>query len=364
LSVTIKDIAREANVSYATVSRAFTNAYGVRPATRQKVLEIARRLNYSPNGIARGLVLKKTKTIGLIIPDITNPFFPEVARGIEEGAKEEGYSVFLCNTNWEQDRESQYVRLLAEKRVDGLIIASVSDAPDPLLEMLFESIPVVCVDRPPHSPRWSYVVIDNLRGAVMATSHLIEAGYRSIGFIGAIEQSLPVDERLKGYRMAMEQHGLPVEERYIRIGNFRQESGEAIIQDMIRNGDHPRAVFAENDVVALGVIQGIREAGLSVPGDIAVVGFDDIPIASYRYIQLTTVLQPKYDMGRAAAGILFEEIRGRSAADGGNGGVGPDVKRRPRSGSATGFDAATGMPGRKVLILEPRLIVRKTSVAT
>lgn len=343
MSVTIKDIAKEAHVSYATVSRAFNNTYGVKPETRGKILEIAQRLNYSPNGIARGLVLKQTKTIGLIIPDITNPFFPEVARAIEEGAQEEGYSVFLCNTNWEQERESQYIKLLTEKRVDGLIIASVSNALNPAQEALFDSIPVVYVDRPPHSPKWSYVVIDNVRGGFIATKHLIEAGYRTIGFIGAVEQSLPIDERLKGYRMAMDRYGLPIEERYIKIGHFKQESGAAFIQEMIRQGDHPRAVFAENDVVALGVIQGVREMGLSVPGDVAVVGFDDIPIASFQYIQLSTVGQPKYDMGRAAARILFEEISRRS-----------ELKS----------ELATEDHGRRVVILEPQLIVRKTSVAS
>jgi LacI family transcriptional regulator len=343
LSVTIKDIAREAQVSYATVSRAFNNTYGVKPETRERILEIARRLNYTPNGLARGLVLKQTKTIGLIIPDITNPFFPEVARGIEDAAKEEGYSVFLCNTNWEQDRESQYIKLLAEKRVDGLIVASVSDAPNQALEEVFDSTPVVFVDRPPQTPRWSCVVIDNVRGGFIATRHLIEAGYRTIGFIGAVEQSLPIDERLQGYRMAMERHGLPIEERYIRIGHFKQESGEAIIQEMIRKGDYPRAVFAENDVVALGVIQGARAMGLSVPGDIAVVGFDDIPIASFQYIQLTTVGQPKYDMGKTAARILLDEIGARAVQK---------------------ADPSFEPPGRRVLILEPQLVVRKTSVAS
>ncbi len=340
--MTIKDIAREAHVSYATVSRAFSKTCSVKPETRTRILEIAKRLNYTPNGLARGLVLKQTKTIGLIIPDITNPFFPEVAHGIEEGAKEEGYSIFLCNTNWEHESESQYVRLLAEKRVDGLIIASVFKAPDPEQEALFESIPVVYVDRPPHSTRWSYVVIDNVRGGFIATKHLIEAGYRTIGFIGAVEQSLPIDERLQGYRMAMERYGIPIDERYIKIGHFKQESGVAFIQEMIRQHDYPRAVFAENDVVALGVIQGVREMGLSVPGDIAVVGFDDIPIASYQFIQLTTVLQPKYDMGKAAVKILLEEIARRS-----------ESKAHPEKEG----------DGRRVLILEPQLIVRKTSVA-
>ena len=351
MHITIKDIAREAHVSYATVSRAFNNRYGVRSETRDKVLEIASRLNYTPNGIARGLVLKQTKTIGLVIPDITNPFFPEVARGIEEGAKEEGYSVFLCNTNWEQERQLQYIRLLAEKRVDGLIIAPMSDAPDPEAERLHRSVPVVYVDRAPRNTERSYVVIDNVRGGFIATRHLIEAGYRKIGFIGAVEQALPIDERLKGFRMAMEHHGVPIDERFIRIGHFNQETGVTFIEGMIKEGDYPQAVFAENDIVALGVIHGVREMGLSVPGDVAVVGFDDISIASLHYVQLTTVFQPKYEMGRTAVRILLDEIGAQA------GPASTETADRARAKKST-------EPSRRVVILEPRLIVRKTSIAT
>ena len=351
LNITIKDIAREAHVSYATVSRAFNNRDGVRSETRDKVLKIANRLNYSPNGIARGLVLKQTKTIGLVIPDITNPFFPEVARGIEEGAKEEGYSVFLCNTNWEQERQFQYIKLLAEKRVDGLIIAPMSDAPDPEGERLHGSIPVVYVDRAPQNTDRSYVVIDNVRGGFIATRHLIEAGYRKIGFIGAVEQSLPIDERLKGFRMAMERYGLPIDERFIRIGHFNQETGVNFIEGMIKEGDYPQAVFAENDIVALGVIHGVREMGLSVPGDVAVVGFDDISIASLHYIKLTTVVQPKYEMGKAAVKFLLDEI-GVKAGSTSLGAAGHAEMRK------------SAEPSRRVVILEPRLIIRKTSIIT
>jgi LacI family transcriptional regulator len=376
LQITIKDIAKEAHVSFATVSRAFNGVYGVRPATRKRILEIAERLNYTPNGIARGLVRKQTKTIGLILPDITNPFYPEVARGIEEGAKKDGYSVFLCNTNWEQQRQSQYIQILAEKRVDGIIIAPVADATDPLLDRLFDTIPVVYVDRPPQNTRRSYVVIDNVRGGFIATEHLIEAGYRAIGFVGGVEQSMPVDERLKGFRMAMERHGLPIEDRFIKIGHFRQETGISYIEELIRQGSYPRAVFAENDIVALGVIQGVRQMGLSVPEDVAVIGFDDIPIASFGYIQLSTVLQPKYEMGVAAVRILIEHIqaraaerrpsprssrrgggsddRGAAAARGGSG-ESPESTADPRGGASEGFDR------RQVVILEPELIVRKSS---
>ncbi len=360
MNITIKDIAKEAHVSYATVSRAFNGGYGVRQATRSRIMEIATRLNYSPNGIARGLVKKQTKTIGLIIPDITNPFYPEVARGIEEGAKGDGFSVFLCNTNWEQDRQSQYIDLLAEKRVDGIIIAPVSDASDPAQERLFDSIPVVYVDRPPQNTNRSYVVIDNVRGGFLATKHLIEAGYGTIGFIGAAEQSMPIDERLAGYKMAMERYGRHVEDRYIKIGHFKQEIGASFIEMMIGEGDYPRAVFAENDIVALGVIQGARKMGLSVPEDIAVVGFDDIPIASFQYVQLSTVLQPKYEMGKAAVKILLEDIGARAALSKKRAALSP-ASREDEKSMSTASNTETNS-ARRVVILEPELIVRKTSV--
>ncbi len=334
MNATIKDIAKRARVSYATVSRALNNKYGVRPETRARIREIARKMSYSPNGIARGLVKRQTRTIGLIIPDITNPFFPEVARGIEDGAQERGYSVFLCNTNWEDARERQYLELLAEKRVDGLVVAPISNVVDAVRGRQYGSIPVVYVSNAPQGTARSFVVIDNVRGAYLATRHLIDSGYRRIGFIGAVEGSLSIDERMEGYKVALRERGLAVSERYIKLGHFRQETGAAVIRGMIEEGDYPEAVFAENDLLALGVIQGVQGMGLAVPRDVAVVGFDDIPFAGFQEVQLTTVCQPKYHMGKTAVGLLLDEI--------GSG--------RPRSGAA------------RQVVLEPELIVRKTSL--
>ncbi len=341
MNATIKDIAKQAQVSFATVSRALNDKYGVRPETRERVRQIAKQLNYSPNGIARGLVKRHTHTIGLILPDITNPFFPEVARGIEEGAQEEGYSVFLCNTNWERGREDQYIELLTEKRVDGLILAPISNVVDSARERLFGSLSVVYVSNAPQNTERSFVVIDNIRGGFLATKHLIEAGYERIGFIGAKEGSLTIDERLEGYRLAHERCGRPIEERYIRLGRFTKDAGAAGIRAMIQEGDYPQAVFAENDVLAVGVMEGARALGLSVPDDLAVVGFDDIPLAAYLEVQLTTVCQPKYEMGRMAARILLEEI----------------AAARQRNGSP----GAASAGGRRV-ILEPELVVRRSSL--
>jgi LacI family transcriptional regulator len=344
MTPTIKDIAREADVSYATVSRALNHKYGVHPATKERILEIAKRLNYTPNAIARGLVTRQTQTIGLILPDITNPFYPEVARGVEEGAQEQGYSVFLCNTNWERRREIEYIKLLSEKRVDGLIIAPISNSAEEVERELPDDIGVVYVSNVPRNTERSYVEIDNIRGGFIATKHLIDAGFDRIGFIGAVEGSMTVDERLEGFRMAFERSGLPVDERLVHLGHFRQETGYRVIREMIDSGDYPRAVFAENDLIALGIMQGVRDAGLGVPEDIAVVGFDDIPFASFQDIQLTTVYQPKYEMGKLGVRILIEQItKNPSGAD-------------PESGRS-------GEHSRRI-ILEPELIVRGSTVTT
>jgi LacI family transcriptional regulator len=334
MNITIKDIAEKAAVSYATVSRALNGKYGVNPETRARIMAIANKLNYRPNAIARGLVKKQTHTLGLVIPDITNPFFPEVARGIEDGAQEAGYSLFLCNTNWEEAKEISYLGLLQEQRVDGILIAPITDRGAALERALSPSLPLVYVSRAPHDTQRSFVTIDDSRGGYLATEHLIERGYASIGFIGAPEGSLTVDDRLEGFKLAFAKYGRQVEERYMLFGDFKRETGYNLIQRLISSGEMPRAVFAENDLLALGVIQGAREMGLAVPEDLAVIGFDDIPFASFPEVQLSTIGQPKYEMGKTAVEILIAGIE-----------AGPRTAR----------------PDGRRVILEPELIVRKSS---
>jgi LacI family transcriptional regulator len=329
MNVTIKDIAREARVSYATVSRALNNKYGVNPETREKILRIARELNYSPNAIARGLVSSRSFTIGLILPDLTNPYFPAVAAGIESYAQDRGYSVFLCNTNWDRRRETAYIRLLSERRVDGIILAPSGTS---IEEEVRELLPMVFVTNAPKNTTYSSVVIDNIRGGYLAAKHLIECGYSSIGFIGVEEHEMMDNERLEGYRRAFNRYGRELDSRFIRFGDFRQQTGYALITEMIRSGEYPDAIFAENDILAIGILHGIKDSGLKVPDDIALIGFDDIAFSAYQEIQLSTIHQPKEEMGSTAAEILIEEIEGRPGET----------------------------PPRKV-ILEPELIVRSSS---
>jgi len=329
MSTTIKDIADRLNISYATVSRALNGRYGVNPRTREKVLAAAKKLHYTPNAVARGLVTRQTMTLGLIIPDITNPFFPWVARGVEDRAAEAGYSILLCNTNWDKKREERYLSLFKEKRVDGIILAPVS--PGEKRAGKRAGLPLVYMSDTRRDSNISSVTIDNVLGGYTAVSYLITMGYKRIGFFGAVEDELTSAERYQGYRKALDEAGRPNYDRYVRYGDYRNTTGSHLINSMISEGDYPDAVFAVNDLFALGVIQGVKEAGLSVPGDVAVVGFDDIPFASFPEVMLTTMAQPKYEMGRMAVDLLLEEI---------------DDPARHR--------------GREI-VLEPELIIRRTA---
>ena len=310
---TIKDIAKRVNVSFATVSRALNDKDGVKAETKRKILEEARRLNYRPNAIARGLVNRRTHTIGLIIPDITNPFFPEVARGVEDAAQAAGYGVFLCNTNWDRKKELKYLDLLSEKRVDGIIHAPISKGATGFDKILGD-LPVVYVGRSPKPSEVSFVSIDNFRGGFLATDYLLEKGCWPVGFIGAPEDSMTLEERLKGYKTALKYRGREVDDRYIRFGDFKRETGYNIIKSMIQEGLEPKGIFGENDLLAIGAIQGAKELGLSVPEDLAVVGFDDIPMAAFPEISLTTIGQPKYEMGRLAFEMLSDKLENNGKA--------------------------------------------------
>lgn len=327
---TIKDIARAAGVSYATVSRALNGKYGVKPSTRERVLDVARRMGYRPNAVARGLVTRRTMTIGLIVPDITNPFFPEVAAGVEDAARAAGYGVLLCNSDWQKASERQYAALLVGRRVEGIIVAPISRAEEPFDERVPATFPVVYVASSPRATARSYVVIDNVRGGLLATRHLLEAGRSPVAFIGSQERA--DDERFEGYRRALADRGMACDERFVRLGDMRQASGYRLLCGMIDEGNRPRAVFAENDLMALGCLQAARERGLRVPEDLAIVGFDDIPFASFPEVQLTTIRQPTYDMGRMAVDILL--------------GGGAEAARRPEA---------------RQVVLEPQLVVRRTA---
>jgi len=317
MNPTIKDIAARAGVSYATVSRALNGKYGVSRKTREKVEVLAREMGYRPNAIAQGLVNRASMTIGLIIPDITSPFFSRMSQGIEDMMLKSGYNVFLCNSNWNPDREKDYLNNLIEKQVDGLIVSSIARHTDDIECSIPDDLPLVYVSSYPEGTSRSYVLIDNIRGADMAVTHLISRKRRKIAFIGSDQELQSLEDRLSGYRMALERAGIRPDDSMVVLDKFRERSGYEMIRNILEGGRvTPDGVFAENDLLAMGVVQGIQDAGLRVPDDIAVIGFDDIPIASHPDIQLSTIHQPKYRIGTYAAEILLRQLEGASAERG------------------------------------------------
>ena len=308
MAVTIKDIAKLAGVSYATVSRALNDHSEVSVKTKELVLKIAKEHGYSPNEIARGLVKQSTNTIGLLVPDISNPYFPEVAKGVEEKAISHDYHVFLCNTDWDSKKEIDYVSTLRDKRVAGIIVAPTSIETYAYVRELNLDIPVVYIGSRCDEEEINYVVIDNEKASLIATEYLIELGFTEIAYLGGSENSVSNRDRLIGYKKALTRHNLDRSVYIMKGSSFRRESGYKAVVESIKTKMLPHALICANDIVALGAIEALENNGYNVPEDVSVIGFDDIAYASLHKINLTTVAQPKYEIGSLAAGIVLEKI--------------------------------------------------------
>ena len=311
--VTIKDLAAAAGVSPATVSRSLNNSPLISQETRQRVQAIAKELGYSKNAVAQGLSRGKLAVLGLVISDITNPFYAEVARGVEDVAQRHGFGVILCNTDEDLDKEAYYARFLWTHRVSGVILAS-STLRDPIIQQMQQKIPVVLLSRIIQDHQVSYVACDDLAGGYLATEHLIKLGHRHIAFIGEPVEVAPSWLRFQGYQQALKTYKLPYFKKWARFGTFNIQAGRTIMRAYLRAKHRPTAVFAANDLIALGAMQAAEEAGLTVPDDLAVVGYDDIPVGALPQIQLTTVAQPLYLMGKLAAAALLKIMEQPEAA--------------------------------------------------
>ena len=305
---TIREVANRAGVSYTTVSHVINNTRFVSNETRDRVLAAMRDLNYRPNALAQSLRSGKTHTLGLILPDSSNPFFAEVARSIEDAAFQLGYSVILCNTEGEGHRELLYVDVLSKKQVDGIIFVATGDQGDSLDFLQRQALPVLVVDRDLPEIHADAVLTDNRQGGCQATGHLIELGHRRIGCISGPSHLTPSADRTIGYRKAMEDAGLHAPEELILRGDFHPESGRVATAALLALPEPPTAIFACNDLMALGALRAAAEAGFRVPEDLSIVGFDDIELASYTTPPLTTIAQPKVDIGHRAAQLLVERI--------------------------------------------------------
>jgi len=316
MRVTIKDIAREAGVSVTTVSRVLNNKADVSDKTREKVLKIIDRLNYNPNSIARGLVMNKTYTIGLIVPDISNAFFAEIAKAIEDELREYGYSVIFCNTDNDKDREKESIDLLRSKQVDGLIGAFSHDSKDEVLALGKAGFPIVQIDRLVDDSQIPSVIIDNILSGYEATEYLIKKGHRRIAHItGALDTNTGI-RRAEGYRKALQEYGIEIDEELVMEGDFSQESGYLAMKEILERNKDLTAVFAGNDMMALGAYRAIYAAGLKIPEDISIIGHDDFTLASLVSPALTTMQQPIYKIGKVAASLLIDIIKGKKNKEG------------------------------------------------
>jgi LacI family transcriptional regulator len=305
---TIREVAESAGVSYATVSHVINNTRVVSQETRERVLAAMAALNYRPNALARSLRQGKTNTIGLVLPDSANPFFAEISRSIEDEAFKLGYSVFLCNTELDTQRELFYVDVLSNKQVDGIIFVAAGDQADSLDLLLHRRMPVVMIDRDLPNVEVDAVLTDNQLGGFLATRHLLELGHKRIACIAGPSSITPSAERIIGYRRALEEADLSYDANLILRGDYHAQSGMEITHFILGMNPRPTAIFALNDLMALGALRAAAEAGYSIPKDLAVVGYDNLEISRFTNPPLTTIAQPKKEVGAQAVNLLVDRI--------------------------------------------------------
>lgn len=306
--ITIVDIAKELGISASTVSRALSDSPLVNADTKRTVLQTAERLGYQRNELARALVKGSSGAVGLLVPDITNPFFSDIARGVGEIVDRFGVGVILCNTDGRVDRELSYIRLMRRKRVDGLLLCSTTTKAPYLQELVHANIPFILVSRLYAHHNVPFVITDDHVGAKLAVEHLVDLGHDRIGFIGGPENVQASRDRMEAYLGVLENNGLHTSEDWRTYAGFTQAAGREAAQRMLTLPECPTAIFAANDVTALGVLEVAEGLGLRVPEDLSLVGYDDISYASLPRIQLTTIAQPAVEMGQIAASWLIERL--------------------------------------------------------
>jgi LacI family transcriptional regulator len=305
------DIAREANVSQSTVSRVINNSPRISEATSQRVKDAMTRLGYSPNAAARTLITGRSNLIGLVVSNIANPFYPEVIEAIVATAADEDYNVVLCNTQENRELQSAYLELLIEHQVDGAILtSSLLDSERTLSEVGLDRIPLVMVNRTVNDLSVDSVRLDNVEAGRIVAAHFVKLGHRSIGFVGGLPETSTNASRLAGFRSALTELGVDLAPEHVVQGSFTHDSGYELAEKLVALPNRPTALFCADDLIALGVMDAVLDAGLRIPEDVAVVGVDDVPAASLRQIALTTVRQPAAEMGRRAVKLLMERLRG------------------------------------------------------
>ena len=305
---TIKDVAKQVGVSIATVSHVINKTRFVSEGITEKVLKAIRDLNYQPNAIARSLVKRKTHTIGIIISDILNPFYTAIVRGVEDVTYKSGYNVMLCNTDEDVEKEILYIQLLFEKRIDGLVLSSgFQDGVHPL-HIQLKKIPLVSIVRKIKGVTSDGVFGDNMGGAYQAIEHLIQLGHRRIGIISGPLGLSSGAERLEGYKKALSDHQIPIEKQWIKMGDFKKESGYSLAKKLLQDEIPPTALFVVNNQMTIGALNASRELGVRIPEDLSLISFDDMEWYSFINPSLTTIEQSPYLMGKTAGEMLLQKI--------------------------------------------------------
>ena len=313
MNATVRDVARKAGVSAMTVSRVINGAVGVRPETRRRVERAVTELDFVPNGVARGLMSSKSGTLGIIVPDISNPFFSILVRGAETVARRAGYRVLLCNSEADLGLEKQYVQDMISHRVEGLLIAPVGDRSKTNLVLLERrKFPLVLIDRSVAGFDCDLVQADSVAGAKMLASHLVSVGHRRIAVIIEPDNVSTARERLQGFNAAMKTAGIKIPASHVLRTTADRAGGYGAMQQILSLDPRPSAVFAVNNMTALGAMQAIRERGLVVPRDIALVCFDDVEHLAVLSPFLTVVNQPTEMFGTLAAQLVLDRIAGTS----------------------------------------------------
>jgi len=311
--ITIADVAREAAVSTQTVSRAINNKGEIRPETRQHVLTIAERMGYQPNTLARALASDRTWTFGLVVPDVTNPYFAEIIRGAEDAALPYDYTIFLCNSNEDAQRERKLLTLLENKQVDGVLICSPALRDEELRACLDRQRSAIIINHPPLGNVIGSIWIDNLSGTRQAVDHLLAGGRQKIGLLYGTPETFSRRQRREAYVEVLTQHGIVVDPALMEACIPQLESGHLAARHLLERMPMIDALLCHNDLVAVGALQACAELGRRVPDDVAVVGFDNIPLAHLVWPALTTVHYPIAQLGAQAVSMLLQHVNDESA---------------------------------------------------
>lgn len=309
---TMKQVAERAGVSTSTVSHVINNTRVVSPDVRARVLQVIGELRYIPSAVARSLKNDKTHTIGMMVPNNSNPYFAELIQGIEDAAFKVGYNIILCNAYDDPQKQAAYLRVLMEKRIDGLIlVASGADAELGAL-LAAQQIPIVLVDREVAGVEADFIESDHEEGGYLATRHLLDLGHREIACVSGPTDLPPSRDRVVGYLRALKEAGVRFRLDYLVRSDFTSEGGFNAFRQLLAMKRRPTAIFASNDLMALGGLCAASEARVRIPDELSVVGYDDIALASFATPRLTSVAQPKYEMGQHITHALIERIMGNA----------------------------------------------------